>query len=595
MNRIVRLTAVFFVGFNLVAFSGCKSESVLLFKCGSFAELPLVALNPNAKKAMIKNPEYSSYAYFSFSQDQLAFIKAASSSWQSVSFKTSVAVAPDKNSVSIQDSQTAFGLLYGNDFDDRGKLKKNLGERPVVKGFFGGEEKTVAISIAVGKENLDDVRGFFVYSTSPVHVKDIEMIPARLGFDFSGDIHSYFFGLEGGKFPAEDYFSFADFTDADSLFGAKDNRGGRRSVISLSLSSLDSQPPSPKEQERVELDIGGERILVRRTMHHDKVTLHACALENPYSKVTPILLPKHVTAVTMHHVDAPVEAGKVVVPLDTDPGMIPLWEKSFWRVKDYELFQWEQFPGLLFFDTADYSVQDDFFKRLAFFTEKAGYVGTLVSDKEMKNQHGFNAHDYRAETLGSFFDLAHRTNFPLNPKELVLKDILVHNGIIVPVERDGTVIGYKSGYGGVISISQDSAMYLRYTFICHEGLHGLYFVDEPFRSYVSTVFAETDKDTLRFLLRYFQIQASLNYNLDDTYLIQNEFMAYVMQQPVSRTGPYFAENLAWRGSMLRSEPELSAYVRKTKGIGFTEASQRLSDYVFARWGMESGRVSLVSR
>ena len=77
--------------------------------------------------------------------------------------------------------------------------------------------------------------------------------------------------------------------------------------------------------------------------------------------------------------------------------------------------------------------------------------------------------------------------------------------------------------------------------------------------------------------------------------MHNEFMAYVMQQSVAQTGPYFADNLAQRGSMLRGEPELCAYIQDTKGSGFTKASQVLSDYVFKRWGMESGRISLVSR
>lgn len=285
------------------------------------------------------------------------------------------------------------------------------------------------------------------------------------------------------------------------------------------------------------------------------------------------------------------EDGYVVEPLITDPGLIALWEKDNWRTEDYELFEWEQFPGILFFDTADYAVQDDFFKRLAFYTEKTGYIGTLVSDEALVGQHGFNAHDYRSETLAAFFTLAETTNFPLNEKELLLKDILLHNGII----KEAATGGYESGYGAVISLSQESAMYLRYTFVAHEGFHGIFFVDEQFRNMVASVYEKADPQSIQFLHSYFSIHASLNYNLEDTYLMHNEFMAYVMQQSVARTGPYFADNLAYRATMLQAVPELCAYVQASKGAGFTDASQQISDYVFQRWGLEAGRVNLISR
>ena len=53
-------------------------------------------------------------------------------------------------------------------------------------------------------------------------------------------------------------------------------------------------------------------------------------------------------------------------------------------------------------------MQDDLLKRMAFFTEKEGFRGRLAADEEIKDLHGFNAHDYRAETLAAFFDLAEK-------------------------------------------------------------------------------------------------------------------------------------------------------------------------------------------
>ena len=57
---------------------------------------------------------------------------------------------------------------------------------------------------------------------------------------------------------------------------------------------------------------------------------------------------------------------------------------------------------------ASYEIQDAFFKRLAFFVEKAGHAGRIESLSALGGLHGYNAHDYRAEDLARFFDTARR-------------------------------------------------------------------------------------------------------------------------------------------------------------------------------------------
>lgn len=594
MIRAPKQVSLFVLAFLcLVLLSSCTPESSLTFDCGGFKS-PLLALNSNARKAVIYRPDSRPYAYFSFSDEQLSRVEILSETWEVASFM--VEVLPfEGNDETTTTGNFAFGFLYEDDFEADGKLRKSLSERPLVRGQVSAGSVPLRVAMALRSDEMERVRGIVVHSTAPLSVAAFCMVPGQLGFDFSGAVSSYYFGPDGGNVSGDGQILTANFLGAEKLFGAADRRGSQRPVIALSLVDLDSQPASPATQPRMELDIGGESIFIRRTLGQRLVTLHCAALNTPYSVVRPVTHEEQVVAILMRYAQTDDgQQGRVLEPLVTDPGMIPLWSMETWRTADYELFEWEQFPGLIFFDTANYGVQDDFFKRLAFFTEKTGYVGTLVSDRELAGKHGFNAHDYRAETLASFFSLAQALKFRLNQKEILLRDILVHNGIIVPAP-DGAEPGYLPGYGGVISLSQDNAMYLRYQFIAHEGLHGLYFVDEPFREKVADVFDAADADSIRFLLRYFQIQPSLNYNLEDTYLVQNEFMAYLLQQPVSRTGPYFAENLAWRGSMLRAEPDLSAYVRDTNGAGFTSASQQLSEYIFSRWGMEAGRVSLVSR
>jgi hypothetical protein len=256
---------------------------------------------------------------------------------------------------------------------------------------------------------------------------------------------------------------------------------------------------------------------------------------------------------------------------------------------DYELYAWEQFPDILFFDTRDYAVQDEFFKRLAFFAEKKGFRGRLAPDSEIAGEHGFNAHDYRPETLASFFSLASETDFALNSHELLLKEILIANGIIVPVELN-TGVSYAAGKGAILSISQESADYLRRQFIVHEGLHGLYFTQPAFRAEVEKAFNETDPKCVEFIVRYFDVTPSLAYDITDSYLVQNEFMAYILQQPVSAVSSYFSERIAQYIYINRYHPDLAKYVRDTKARGFTETAQKLSAYLFETWGLEAGRI-----
>jgi hypothetical protein len=272
-------------------------------------------------------------------------------------------------------------------------------------------------------------------------------------------------------------------------------------------------------------------------------------------------------------------------PVTANPSLLLSRVADTWRGRDYEVYAWEQFPGILFFDTKNYAVQDEFFKRLAFFAEKKGYRGTLVPDGVLSGQHGFNAHDYSAKTLASFFSLARQTQFPLNARERLLCEILLANGIIV---ENGE--GFSEGEGAVISISQESEDYLRRQFIVHEGLHGLFFTHGEFRDYVAQVYKETDPLCVEFLERYFDVTPSLAYDITDRYLVLNEFMAYVLQQPVSSCGAYFSERIAQYIYINRYYPALAKYVRDTRAKGFTEAAGKLSAYLTREWGLAAGRV-----
>jgi hypothetical protein len=278
-------------------------------------------------------------------------------------------------------------------------------------------------------------------------------------------------------------------------------------------------------------------------------------------------------------------------PITADPGLILAWPVERWRDRRYEFFRWENFPSLLIFDTANYAVQDRMFKRLAFFVEKAGFRDRLAPDEEIAELHGWNAHDYRAEDLARFFNAARRTNFPLLAEERELERILLDAGII---RESGA--GITGGEGGVISISRESAEYLRFRFMAHEGFHGIFFVDEDFRDFTRRRWQQFPADAKRFLVSFFNFQ---HYDTSDEYLLINEFMAHVLQQPASEAGRYFGKTLpsrleeTWRQAHLPAKDQASG-TWPALAQAFTREADAFSAYVNTRWGLAAGRVHLVT-
>ena len=148
--------------------------------------------------------------------------------------------------------------------------------------------------------------------------------------------------------------------------------------------------------------------------------------------------------------------------------------------------------------------------------------------------------------------------------------------------------------GAIISISKESPRYLRAQFIAHEGVHGIYFLDEEFRNLVDVIYDIIDTKSLQFLQGFFASQPSLGYDPNDPYLMRNELMAYLLQQSVAGIPSYFAGNLANRGTVLKAIPELAKYVRDTNAQGFVDAANVLESFLFSKYGLAAGRVSLTS-
>jgi hypothetical protein len=251
---------------------------------------------------------------------------------------------------------------------------------------------------------------------------------------------------------------------------------------------------------------------------------------------------------------------------------------------DYDLYRWDLLPSVLVFDFRDYEVQNRYLRRLAFFVEKIGYKGRLASDAELAGLHAWNAHDYRAEDLAAFFETARAAAFPLLPEEGALRDLLLSRGILV--DKDGK---YGAGTGAIISISRESEGYLRTMFLTHESTHAIYFVDADYRAFVQGLWAAMPRDEKWFWLVYFGWKT---YDVDDSYLMANEYQAYLLQQVPGLVTDYFTKSKP--AELLEKHPELTGRVEaymQTWGASFAERQAALDAWLGARYGFRAGRAS----
>ena len=268
-------------------------------------------------------------------------------------------------------------------------------------------------------------------------------------------------------------------------------------------------------------------------------------------------------------------------PLSIDLASLRGYPMDQWRRGDYELFRWNLVPQILIFDFLDYEVQASFLKRLAFFVEKQGFRGTLLSEEELERRHGWNAHNYRAEDLAVFFSQAAAEEFPLNADEIQLRQVLIENGIIVPSPE-----GYTHREGGILSITRESGDYLRGLFLTHEGLHGLFYADQGLRRRSETLwesFSPAEKEFWRAFLSWKQYDAYYQY------LVINELQAYLLQQSVEKADPYYLDYTLPRMTALNpsTAPAVEALLAE-RPDHFAAAAAYLDEYLHSAWGLRAG-------
>lgn len=254
---------------------------------------------------------------------------------------------------------------------------------------------------------------------------------------------------------------------------------------------------------------------------------------------------------------------------------------------DFAAYRWNAQPSVIIFDFVSYALQDAYLKRIAFFVEKKGFAGRLANDAEIANLHGWNAHDYKSEDLARFFAEAERLNFSLNPQEINLKEFLLKKGIIT--RNGGKIVpGGVSDSGAIVSISRESADYLRYTFLNHELTHAIFFADSEYREFSLKLWNSMDSREQWFWYLYF---GWMNYNISSSYLMANEMQAYLMQQPVFKAEDYFTKTLPSRlyEKYPELEKEVSAYMEKY-GSQFAVKAAALESFLQKKYGFNAGKL-----
>ena len=577
----------------IVILAATKNISSVNLECyGSEKMSKLQALDTNAQSGIIKKSDYAS---FKFSREQKSLFKKIYDDNSTVALTVRIQLKPTKNQLAdetkLSQALFRFGFLDSSDFSVRGKFIKQIfpdNHRIVVSGKEENAPAVFDVSFAIQKN--DDIakvipEGFFIYSSLRCKVLAACVVPAELGFDLTNDVPFYGFAYNGGLIDFSNV-SF-DFSGASMVFPVQNSSTLSMPEYVFTLSENEELKSTYERAVKAEVNLGGEKIYIKNVKAAKNVVIPSAALKAPFSRLELMNQAQALSSVILRSTHI---AGKEILePVRTDPGLILNYKTSYWRTLDYEVFEWDRYPGILFFDTRNYDVQDNFFRRLAYFVEKAGYKGRLLTNQELEGKHGYNAHDYSAESMARFFNKATEIGFKLNPEEELLKKILIHNGFF---EVEGNYL--KANEGGLVSISQESQPWLRSTLLAHEGWHTIFFRDAEFRNYVSAVYYTMDPDSRAFLIDYFKSQESLGYDTNDEYLMNNEFMAYIMQQKLSDVSEYFV-HLANRGTVIKYTPDLAAYIRRSQGKGFEDAALALNDFVFDKYGIVCGNINLVSK
>ena len=570
----------------IFSFATRKRSSLKIQSALDNASYPLIALNSCGKRAAIKKAQTANFKFTKEARN--LFLKSLQEEGTSALV---VRINLKDNNLTSDSNLLRFGFLYKNDFTSAGKLikqKYTLNNKIEIQAAESDFTGLLDISFALPKNKDEELPlGFYIYSDAKCEIVSACISPALIGFDKSYQVPFYGFAYNGGKIDfSNNSFNFAG---SQMVFPSENSRTGQLPQFVVRFSDNKDYKSTFDNDVKIEINFGGEKYFLSNVNGTDKIIIPAGGLKNPFGRVEIINNKDLITSIFLENVKVSPYKNHPLKAIQTDPGLILNYKQSNWRDSNYEIFGWDRFPGIIFFDNANHQIQDRFFARLAFYVEKEGYRGTLVTNDFLYGKHAYNAHDYSSESLTKFFNEAVKQNFTLNEEEYLLRDILIENGLM---KKNGQY--YQALEGGLVSISRETPEWSRINLLAHESWHTIFFKDEEFRNFVTAVYFTFDEKSRLFLLDFFKSQPSLGYDQTDDYLIHNEFMAYIMQNQLKNVSKFFLGLANWN-TVNEFTPELAAYIRQSKALGFEDAAIALNDFVFDKYGIRGGIVSLVNR
>ena len=361
---------------------------------------------------------------------------------------------------------------------------------------------------------------------------------------------------------------------------------------------VDAKPLSSVEHIHVDFFTGGQRNTIRAFPAKGRVVITATDL----SEVIPGFQQgktKADTIVTVTSSDTTNTFNKILllrnqidtsqlIGLKADLETILNYSMEKWRRKDFELFSWTILPEYLFIDLIDYHYQDMMFKRLAFFVEKANFAGKLLTHAEMRGRHGWNAHNYKADDLCNFFNLAQQTNFQLTEEEELLKVILQKNNVI---KKEGDLLVPIKG--GILTVTREATMDLRRLFLNHEGYHGIFFASEEFRKKCWEIWNNSSPNVKRFWEVFL---SSRSYDITNEYLLVNEVMGFNLQQtPAAGRDYFFNRQIPALERRFPAQKGLFDNLRANHRGEFFQISNDFANALFALTGLPPGNLLLIEK
>ncbi len=268
-------------------------------------------------------------------------------------------------------------------------------------------------------------QGFFVYSTIKSYIIGCCIAPANIGFDSSIDIPFYGFAPNGGVVDFSN--SSFDFTGGSMVFPTVNTSLKTMPIYEISFSQNEENKSTLEDMSSVEVLFGGEKFFVNNMKGVENVQIPSSALKESFSYVNLKDGKSEIDSIILKLGKQNKNEKEILVPIITDPGLILNYPSDVWRTVDYEIFEWDRFDRILFFDTKDYDVQNRFFRRLAFFVEKTRNAPPQTPDELTLWE---VAPAYIISELKTAFTIGFVVYLPFLVIDIVVSSVLVSMGMM---------------------------------------------------------------------------------------------------------------------------------------------------------------------